>query len=294
MLDFIGIGSRWAGEEWLYDQLRRHPEIHFPRDLEMGFWSTHYLKGLEQKDYGRDLNWYRSIFGHWNESAAPGKVPVPAKAELPTQRRSWFDRLMARLDSGAAPASSTVAQQGWAKRSNYRLGDFSPSYCRFDDPRILPAIRAFAPDLKILYIVRNPMERAFAAAEKLREVAGLKPEEVSDAWYEDHFRAQQSLRQGDYAANLDMWRAHFPENQILILRYDEILTAPQEILGRALRHIDVEDKNFFQNQPAHSFLPHRAVDNFGIRPSLIPVLSAVYREKMDDLRARFGLDFKAI
>ena len=293
MLDFIGIGSRWAGEEWLYDQLRRHPEIHFPRDLEMGFWSTHYLKGLEQKDYGRDLNWYRGIFGHWDDTAAPGKLPSPAKSSQPAQRRSWFDRLMVRLDSGAVPAVGSSAQESWAKRSNYRLGDFSPSYCRFDDPRIIPAIRAFAPDLKILYIIRNPMERAFAAAEKLREVAGLKPEEVSDAWYTDHFHAQQSLRQGDYAKNLDAWHAHFPEKQILVLRYEEILTAPQEILGQALRHLDVDDKNFFLTLPSHSFLPHRAVDNSGIRSSLIPVLSAVYREKMDDLHTRFGYDFPA-
>ena len=67
MLEFIGIGARRAGEDWLYHQLGRHPEIHFPCPLETRFWSEHYPKSLASPQYGYGLERYRIIFSHWED-----------------------------------------------------------------------------------------------------------------------------------------------------------------------------------------------------------------------------------
>lgn len=95
MLDFIGIGARRAGEDWLFTQLRRHPELHFPRELELGFWSKHYPQSLTQPDYACNLDWYRSVFNHWHEAPPP-----------PRSARSRSARPSTPISPTAAPGST--------------------------------------------------------------------------------------------------------------------------------------------------------------------------------------------
>jgi hypothetical protein len=54
MLDFLGIGAQKSGTTWVYENLKRHPEVIFPSGIkEMHFWDLHFDKGLP---------WYLSQF----------------------------------------------------------------------------------------------------------------------------------------------------------------------------------------------------------------------------------------
>lgn len=291
MLDFIGIGARRAGDDWLFAQLRRHPEIHFPRELELGFWSQHYPRSLAEPDYARDLNWYRSVFGHWDEGGNPAlkRAERPAIAAY-THHRNWFDKVMTALDrvgdtAGARMASldEQPAEAEVVVQSAAKLGDFSPSYCLFDDAATVEAVHAFAPQARVLYVIRDPRARAWAAAEKLRALAGLSPDEVSDAWYLDHFRSQPSLRQGDYAAALSQWLPLYGD-ALLVLRFEDIAADPHAALRTACEHLGVVDTAYFDAEPAAALLKHWP-ESTPIRASLQPALDALYAPKLEALRA---------
>lgn len=303
MLDFIAIGARRAGEDWLFEQLRRHPEIHFPREMELSFWSQHYPRSLAQPDYSRNLDWYRSVFAHWPDGISPTvkQHERPINPVQPTHRRTWFDKVMAALDGldsgnrGArlADLSETAhSAQQEAVQAASKLGDFSPSYCWFDDPLTVATIHNFAPAARILYIIRDPHMRAWAAAEKLRELAGLAPEEVSDAWYIDHFRCAQSQKQGDYARAIAQWQPHFG-NALLVLQYEHIAADPHALLRAACAHIGVADSAYFDAEPA-SVLLKPLLPQTPIRQSLLPALHNLYAPKTEALFQATDIDYRAL
>lgn len=306
MLDFIGIGARRAGEDWLFTQLRRHPEIHFPRELELGFWSKHYPQSLTQPDYACNLDWYRSVFNHWEE--APPAIKKHKQPERPpintdfAYRRTWFDRLMVALDRfetrrGArladleAPVPEPEEEEEEQPVPASKLGDFSPTYCWFDDPSVLDTIQGFAPDARILYIIRDPRQRAWEAAEKLRTVANLTPEETSDAWYMDHFHSANSLKHGDYARAAQQWQSRYGE-RLLVLQYEHIRQNPHALLRAACAHIGVADVDYFAAEPAEKLLANLP-DDIPQRESLRPALRDLYAEKTDNLRRLTGIDYCA-
>ncbi len=57
MLSFLGIGAQKAGTSWLYEHLRRHPEIHFPVGKE-----NHYWDGLERGKRDESIAEYAQKF----------------------------------------------------------------------------------------------------------------------------------------------------------------------------------------------------------------------------------------
>lgn len=307
MLDFIGIGARRAGEDWLYTQLRRHPEIHFPRELELGFWSRHYPQSLTQPDYACDLDWYRSVFSHWKEAPPSAKKhKQPERPPINTDfayRRNWFDHFMVALDrfdsrhgarladlDAPPPEPEEVEEVEESPVPASKLGDFSPTYCWFDDPAVLDAIHDFAPAARIFYIIRDPRQRAWEAAEKLRTVANLTPEETSDAFYADHFRSANSRRHGDYARAIEQWRSRYGE-QLLVLQYEHIRQNPHAVLCAACTHIGVADADYFTAEPAEKLLANLP-DDIPQRASLRPVLQELYAEKTEALYTLTGIDYR--
>lgn len=54
--DFLGIGAQRSGTTWLYDKLRQHPEICFPKHRK----EVHYF----DRYYERGDEWYSSLFEH--------------------------------------------------------------------------------------------------------------------------------------------------------------------------------------------------------------------------------------
>ncbi len=288
MLDFLGIGAQKAGTTWLYERLRDHPEIVFPHpNKEIHFWSRRYPKSLEDETYKYDLDWYRRVFSHY-ENMPPAEVsdaPV-----LPAYRRNWFDKLMARLDSGPVP-DATTSIGIVAPKSQHKSGEISPSYCYFEDPETLPTIRRFAPDVRLIYITRHPFDRAWSAAQMAIHRAEMKPDEASDQWYADHFRCYSSQKRGDYARAIREWSAVFPQEQLLVLRFEDIPENPHALLRQCCAHIGV-DSTYYDASPAEA-LSQKVFAGKGapLRPSLLPVLEELYGKKIAILRDDFGIDY---
>src|SRR5690606_5606591 len=137
---------------------------------------------------------------------------------------------------------------------------------------------------RLVYMVRNPVARAWSGALMALRRAEMKLEEASDQWFLDHFRSQGSQQRGDYAQCLSMWLRFFPKEQIVILDYDAIKTQPKKLLGAVAQHIGVE-KDTFDKLP-DSLLAGKKNEGQGhpIRPSLVAPLEVMYETK----RYRFG------
>ena len=169
-------------------------------------------------------------------------------------------------------------------------GEITPAYAILDRPHI-QQIYELNKDLRIFYIIRNPIERAWSAALMALGRAEMTIDEASDQWFIDHFNSAGSLKRSDYEGCIRTWRTVFSEDQIMILRYESLDESPRELLKMCCRHLGIgngvysaQDDALFRNVVFQG-------PGYKIRSSLLPVLIELYKQKILDLSVYLNEDF---
>jgi len=206
--DFLIVGPQRTGTTWLHANLREHPEVFLAEPKELFFFSR-----LKTPDHPRfesdDLQWYLSFFH-----------------DSPTR---WLYKQWHALRRYGRPYIPKVR------------GEATASYAALD-PDVVADIAALRPDVKIIYSVRDPVDRAWSHAKKdLARNRGRKVSDVSDSEFETFFRDPYQLRCARYEENLANWRACFPAQQVFIERFEDIEQRPRELLLAVLRFLGVSD-----------------------------------------------------
>lgn len=173
--------------------------------------------------------------------------------------------------------------------SGRKKGEITPAYALLL-PSTLREIREFAPGVRMIYVIRNPIERAWSAACMALERAEMALTEASDQWFIDHFRSSGSLRRGDYESCLRNWRSVFGAEPILVLRYEMLCREPLAFLQACCRHLGVDPTFYSSAQPDTLAQRIFAGPGHPLRPSLLPVLHEIYRPKIASLADYLGLD----
>jgi hypothetical protein len=168
-------------------------------------------------------------------------------------------------------------------------GEITPSYALLTEERIRE-IYSLSCHLRIVYLIRNPIERAWSAALMALQRAEMAYDEASDQWFIDHFRSAGSLRRGNYEACLRRWRSVYPDNQLLVQRYEHISRAPRLVLKRCAEHIGVDSCFYERIDEAALRLPVFVGTRERIRPSLYAVLREIYEPQILRLEQYLGED----
>jgi len=163
-------------------------------------------------------------------------------------------------------------------------GDKSPNYCTIPLERI-KFIRSIMPDVRLILMIRNPIERAWShAAMNLMKFSGKKMEEISNSKFRRHFIRSQG--RGDYPAILDRWLKIFPSEQLYVGFFEDISLCPKKLLSEVFAHLGVS-----QDVDWKSF-PYQRVINKGPK---VPIpeqhrnfLELMYGRAIEDLYQRFG------
>lgn len=199
--DYLIVGAKRGGTTSLFNYLVRHPGVLplVPR-----------VRGTKSTDFffpgtARSERWYRSHFASERARAARA-------AEL-----------------GYRPVS----------------GEASPYYIW--DPRVAPAVRKVAPDVRAIMLVRDPVRRAWShyqervqngveslsftdalAAEDDRLAPEIARMEREPGYYSPIFDFHSYRARGVYLPQIQAWREHFPAEQLLVLRAEDLYTRTQE------------------------------------------------------------------
>jgi hypothetical protein len=168
-----------------------------------------------------------------------------------------------------------------------RQGEITPAYAFIPRQRIAQ-IRALYPGLRLIYLIRNPIERAWSSALMALGRAEMQIDEASDQWFIDHFQSRGSLRRGDYETTIRSWTAIYPREQLLVERYESIGSEPRALLLRIAAHLRI-DPDFFRTLPAED-LRRKVFAGSGhpLRPSLRPVLERLYASRVCSLSDYLG------
>jgi hypothetical protein len=166
------------------------------------------------------------------------QIWMPRRKEL-----HFFDRRRALGSGPAAAAFARVSYAAWFVPGRLRrhvVGEVTPAYATLADERVA-LIASWMPRARIIYLIRDPVERAWSAAAKGfarwagRELADAKEEELLS-----FFRLPDVSVRGDYVFAVKTWRRHFPADQILVCASEQMFADPLDHLRRVYRFLGVD------------------------------------------------------
>lgn len=266
--DFLVIGAQKAGTTWLYRNLQNHPEVWLPPIKEIHYFDRR-MQPLILDALGHRRQ--RSMLWRW---LRPGLQNV---ARDP-QSLKWHARFFLQ------PRSDTWYQSCFAGIDGVLNGDITPAYARLGDQSVENVARLL-PQAKVIYILRDPVERLWSQAAMYFSRYGYASlEDQSDAEIERFLAWDLARANGTYIANIDRWRAHFPPQQVHIAFFDQLVSDPQAFLTEMCGFLGVSppepDKSLTQKIHARSY--HAIPDHHQAK------LSSEYLPELRALDRRFG------
>jgi len=224
--NFIIFGVQRSGTTSLYNYLVQHPYIISSITKEVGFFEANYHRGI---------NWYRSHF--------------------PTTFYKYFLKQIRHHD--------------------IITGEATPSY--INHPKTHERIFSTIPKIKLIILLRNPIDRAYShylqsvklGREKLSfekaidmETERLDGEEEkmlkNENYYSLAYHNFAYLTAGIYINRIKNWKIFFSNDQLLVLKSEELFSDPTLIVNQVFNFLNLPDfklkkygrYNYNQNQPS--------------------------------------------
>ncbi|MBM2821656.1 MAG: Sulfotransfer 1 protein [Thermoleophilia bacterium] len=138
------------------------------------------------------------------------------------------------------------------------IGEATPAY--LFHPRAAERVHAFDPQMKLVAVLRDPVERAYSQYqmqvrkrnETLSFDAVLSLEESDLALELDRIRDDPTyvsptglrrsyVARGRYAEQIELWLQFFPRAQLLVLTSEELLEDPSEVMSRVARFLGIPE-----------------------------------------------------
>ncbi len=109
----------------------------------------------------------------------------------------------------------------------------STNYTRYPQvPKVPERIAACMPKVKLIYLMRHPVERAYSHYVH-RFTKEVYPQQPIDIPFEEFVREDPMCLDGsDYAMQIDRYLEYFERSQLLLLTQDELETDPSALLAK--------------------------------------------------------------
>ncbi|QHQ36417.1 sulfotransferase family protein [Algicella marina] len=119
-------------------------------------------------------------------------------------------------------------------------GEASPNYTKAAAfPGVAARMAAVVPEVKLIFIARDPVARALSQYRHAALIGGPVPPpealEGSSAW-------EHMIETSSYAAQLEPYLAEFPSVRLLVLDFGELCSDTETCLGRVAAHLGVADR----------------------------------------------------
>jgi hypothetical protein len=168
-------------------------------------------------------------------------------------------------------------------------GDITPLYSTLSVDRIA-CIRRHMPDLKLIYILRNPIERAWSGLRKsvwYQKGASYLQDRDAD-WILQQVMRPEVLMRGNYPRAIENWETVFPKEQMLYLFFDDIADDANGSLDQIFGFLGQTRSDAGQavaNSGNVNAAPEKLMPDYVKR-----ALSEHYAEQVRSVESRFGRD----
>ena len=166
-------------------------------------------------------------------------------------------------------------------------GDITPAYSRLDDSAV-EYVNTLLPVARIIFLLRNPVERAWShAVMDLVKHQGRQFEDVTDSEFIAHFESTASRLRISYVEVIDRWQRIFGEGHLFVGFFEQISEDPACLIN--------EVSQFLGTRQGVKVLPvsicqQRVNPGRGEHPraGCRTHLESMYRSEIEELSLRFG------
>lgn len=252
--DFMIVGPQRTGTTWLAQNLSYHPQIFVSVPKEIHFFNL--LTEPDHRKYrSSHLEWYLSFF-----------------RDTPLSYLRKMSRSLLKYREPYSPRTR---------------GEATASYAALA-PEVIAEIIALRPDIRIILMIRNPLDRAWSHAKKdlakrmRRPIAEVPVHELERFFSDDY---QQAC--GHYSRTIRNWSEMLPEGNLFLGRFDDIHTDPATLLTDIYRFLGVNA------DPRYT--PQQARDRINpTEPQPLPeqhrrLLNEMFADDLDFLRTEHGM-----
>jgi len=228
--DFICPGMQKAGTTWLFRNLNDHPGIWLPPIKEI-----HYFDEF----HNDPLWWKRRVEASEKRLAAEVNKPVinPKKHQ---------DKIAFWTHMGQKEISDGWYQKIWQiVQSKQIMGDITPDYSVLRREGV-KHVKELCPNAKIIFLLRDPVDRTWSAARMWANETGKSPEAC--------YKADFILARSDYKTALTNWMEFYPDTQISIFFYEDIVLHPDNVMRDVCQILDIHhEPSMFRHlsEPVH-------------------------------------------
>lgn len=246
---FLCIGAQKAATSWLWSMLRQHPEIWMPPLKEIHYFDHLYVPENRswthmhiKKGVRESLKWHvtKGVI-----DLQYFKYLVNLATEKPFTE-NWYRYCF------SPPAAN-----------NKKLGDVTPEYSTIPQEGVEYVKRLLGNDLKLIYIIRNPVERALSQLKMNLTRKGMEREN-ENVWLQAS-KDPVIMQRGDYETYVPRWESVFPKKNILYVPYKDVKNNPsgllqqtEELLGISNHSYQEIDKRVHKTKEAQA--PQVAID----------------------------------
>ncbi len=270
-IDFSVVGAQKAGTSWLYRRLLEVEdfsmlpikELHY-FDRDYSYPSPSYLAQSKLSNRLRNKKWLKKAIRDCLSSIYRLKGWSVLKWKLLWYFSEFNDDWYLSLFKG---------------KDHQLLGEINPDYSMLSENDI-SEMKRLAPDAKIVFLMRNPIDRAWSQI-RFNDHHKRKTEEIINFINSE----RQELR-GNYLRTIDLFTKIFSKKQLFIGFYDAIEEKPEKLLQEIVTHLGSNTKSItfkksFQrkvNQSEKSEIP----------PHIYNHLVQKYRPMITELADRYG------
>lgn len=201
--DFICIGAQKSATTWLDQALRNHADsVWMPPIKELNFFNSIHFSADS------------AFNGFWRRSSALNRLKQGLNNH-PDIDESWF-KLLTHLTQKAIDDTWYKRLFGWAPEQKI-VGEITPEYALLPQMGVEHALN-INPDLKVILIIRNPIDRAISHIKMI--LRNLPP--LGETAILELANSESLLARGYFSRIMDTWLQQIPEHQFKTFIYEKL------------------------------------------------------------------------
>jgi hypothetical protein len=209
--DFCCIGAQKSGTGWLYEQLRSHPDFWMPPVKELHYFDRFWRSPRQAVVAGgRESRVERA-----RKEARDGRDLVFLAAMEPLFARSEIDL------KGYAGL--------FASKKSLLSGDITPGYSTLPE-EIVERIAAYFTDLKVVFLARDPVERAWSHLSMWVRHGRIPAFDVNNVEeVTRHLLQPEVLMRSHPSKIVARWRKYVPPERFRVYFFDDLRRDPTSL-----------------------------------------------------------------
>lgn len=216
---FLCFGSTRSGTTFLHERLREHPELWLPPQKELHYFTHQREHGWLGRKNLRQVRAAPRCF----YAALQGKRGL--RRELSWQLRFYL-----------GPRSDSWYLSLFDAEPELATGAIEPSYAKLS-PEMVRLVGRLMPDVKLIYMMRDPVERSWSSLTKsIAKNRGRPMSETPESEILQKFE-RSTLYMSSYIEHIERWESVFPKERFFFGFLEDLDADPTGFLDRVCSHL---------------------------------------------------------